>query len=306
MAITYNTVEMDQNGHELAHHGTAQLPAAFYYDDLKEAYVPWHWHEELEAIVIPAGGGLLAGDTEKYVVRTGEGFFANSGVLHAAWNRGEEHCRFHSVVFHPRLVGAGLDSIFWQKYVQPVCTNPGLRSLHLDGSEPWHRAALDCIEAAWQAGANEEPGYEFRLRSALSELIYILYCNMPPAVQRPSEREGQMAERIKLMLQYIQEHYAEPVTVAQIAGAAMVSESECLRCFRTVIGTPPIRYLKQLRLQRAAELLRTTDEKVAVIGAECGFQDASYFIRTFRAGESCTPAEYREAQRIKQTEKSHK
>ena len=98
------------------------------------------------------------------------------------------------------------------------------------------------------------------------------------------------------MLQYIQEHYSEETDTAQIARSAMISESECLRCFHKSIGMPPIRYLKQFRIQKAAELLMSTDKKAGDIGAECGFLDTSYFTKVFREIKGCTPGEYRRRQ----------
>ena len=56
-------------------------------------------------------------------------------------------------------------------------------------------------------------------------------------------------------------------------------------------------YLKQFRVQRAAELLETTEERVADIGAACGFQEMSYFARTFRALKGRTPSQYRAERR---------
>lgn len=61
--------------------------------------------------------------------------------------------------------------------------------------------------------------------------------------------------RVKLMLEHIRQNYAGPLTLAGIAGAA-VSESECLRCFRRIIGLPPFRYVTQYRTQRAAQRLQ--------------------------------------------------
>ena len=95
------------------------------------------------------------------------------------------------------------------------------------------------------------------------------------------------------MLQYIQSNYAEDLSTENIARSAAISGSECLRCFRTMVGTTPIQYVKQLRIQKAAELLASTDRKIADIGALCGFQEMSYFAKTFRTLKGCTPREYR-------------
>ena len=57
--------------------------------------------------------------------------------------------------------------------------------------------------------------------------------------------------RIKAMLQYVQAHYMEELHVEQIAASALIGEGECLRCFRGTIGTTPMQYVKQFRIQKA-------------------------------------------------------
>lgn len=281
-------------GRELVSHGTPLFPVAFYHDDLERDRVPWHWHDEMEAVVVSAGETTVNAGAHRYVLREGQGFFINSNVLHAAFGTKGTHCRYHSLVFHPRLVGGGIDSIFWQNYLRPLIGS-GPKSVALDGSQPWHRQALEDIEAAWQAGAHDAPGHEFRVRAALSDLVFLLTQHLPEAAGRATEKTHRDSERIKQMLRHIQANYAEQISVADIARSAMISESEALRCFKSTIGVAPIQYVKRYRVQKAAELLTATDQKIADIGAACGFQDTSYFTRTFREIKGVTPGEYRAA-----------
>ena len=81
--------------------------------------------------------------------------------------------------------------------------------------------------------------------------------------------------------------------VWRIAASVALSESACLRSFRQMLGITPIQYVKQFRVEKAAELLRSTRLKTGEIGMECGFADGSYFIKTFREIKHCTPKEYR-------------
>ena len=294
MSILPCAVRTDPQGRELIRHGTALFPAACYHDRLDLAPVPWHWHDEWEAAVLWRGAALVAVEGEKRVLRRGEGFFINAGVLHAAWDHAGSACQFHSVVFHPRLVGGGVDSVFWQKYVQPLLEGGAPRGVFLDRSARWHREALEAVEAAWQACGSEQPGYEFSVRAALSRLVLQLErYPRPSAEPPPTEKALRDGERIRTMIQFIQAHCGEELTAAQIAASAAVSESECLRCFRAAIGVPPMQYLRQLRLQKAAELLQTTQLRIADVGARCGFQDASYFTKTFREWKGCSPGAYR-------------
>lgn len=293
MALSPCNTTVDTDQRELVEHGTVAFPVACYHDDLSVYEVPWHWHEELEAVVIERGQTLVAAGNEKYIIREGEGFVINSGILHGCWDWEASGCLYHSLVFHPRLVGGSLDSVFYQSYVQPLTQNHTLECLHLKPETPWQKEALQAIEAAWQAGFREPYGYEFRMRSALSELVLLLQKNVPNTRRDPGTKTLRDGERIKLMLQYIHDHCGEELNTAAIARAAAVSESECLRCFRTTIGTTPIRYVRQYRIQRAAELLTTTEERISDIAVQCGFQDVSYFVKTFRELKGCAPGAFR-------------
>lgn len=283
-------------GRELVAHGTPLFPVAFYHDDLSHDRVPWHWHDELEAMVVEHGEITVSIGRQHYTLKAGLGFFVNTDALHSVQGTKGTQCRYHSLVFHPRLIGGGIDSIFWQSYLRPLLGS-GLKGVALDGAQPWHARALELIEAAWQEGASETAGYEFRVRAALSELVFLLWQHLPEKRLIASEKARRDSERIKQMLRYIQQNYAEEITVADIAKAAMIGESECLRCFKGTIGVPPIQYVKRFRVQKAAELLGSTDRKIADIGAACGFEDTSYFTRSFREIKGMSPGEYRQAVR---------
>ena len=117
MALSVCRTVIDDFARELLKHGTAAFPIACYHDDLQTEPVPWHWHEELEVLVVSEGTILATAAGEKYRLEKGEGLFINAGVLHGDWPLNAGPCRLHSMVFHPRLVGGSPDSVFWQKYL---------------------------------------------------------------------------------------------------------------------------------------------------------------------------------------------
>ncbi|MDO4323762.1 MAG: AraC family transcriptional regulator [Lachnospiraceae bacterium] len=298
MSLSVCSTQVDVTGRELAEHGRTAFPVACYYDDLAKESVPWHWHTELEAVVVTEGEAVIAVDFERCRAKAGEGFFINSGVLHGCWNVDASACRFHSVVFHPRLVGGNMDSIFWDHYLRPILENTSLKSIILKPELPWHRDILNSVEACWQSCVREAPGYEFAVRNALSQIIFQIAAHAGGPAGPASPRALRDDTRIKQMLQYIQAHYSEEISLEQIAESAAVSESECLRCFRSTIGTTPIQYLKLYRLQRAAELLKNTAERIVDIGVQCGFQDMSYFAKAFRSVYGCAPTEFRRKENV--------
>lgn len=302
MAASECRVATNAQGRELAEHGSGLFPVACYADDLTAEEVAWHWHDELEVLVMLEGRTAVAAGGRRFELKAGEGAFINSGVLHGMRNAGRGVCRFHSLVFHPRLVGGGVDSIFWQKYLQPLLDDPALECAAFGPETPWQAQAMQAIEAAWQACAGEAPGYEFDVRAGLSRAVRLLAASRNTASAAVPEKTRRDGERIKRMLCFIQENYADALTAREIAASAALSVSECLRCFHSTIGVTPIRYLRQFRIQKAAGLLADTPLEIGRVAAQCGFQEMSYFARAFRAEKGCTPSEYRARQRGGQTE----
>lgn len=292
MAVFSNRVNVDSKKMDIARHGTAAFPVASYHDDLSKYDIDWHWHEEMEAVVLTSGSVVFAAGNRKYTLQAGEGFFINSGALHGAWALDTSGCQFHSLVFHPRLVGGSTDSVFYQNYVRPLMENPTAEGIVLSPRIPWQADACAAIENAWQACAQEPVGYEFQVRTNLSQLLCLLQSSTPDG-STPNKKQLRSAERMKNMLRYIHENFSQDLNTAAIARSTGISESECLRCFHTIIGTTPIQYLRQYRIQRSAQMLVQTQDSVADIAARCGFQDVSYFTKTFRELRGCAPSEYR-------------
>lgn len=293
MVIDPFDCSVDASGREQVVHGSSDFPIACYYNDLVLIPVLMHWHEELEAGIVTEGTAVISIGSEKHELHAGEGFFINTGVLHDAYPKEGEPCRIHSMVFHPRLVGGSTDSVFHRRYLRPLLENPTLDYVVFRPKDEGCQEALSAIQSAWVSCYEERPGFEFAVRSALSSLLWQLHCHKPESRTPPSTKSLRDAERIKLMLSYIHENYPLSISTLSIAACAALSESECLRCFRSTIGTTPIQYLKQHRLRQAAAQLLATGDKVSEIAERCGFQDMSYFTKAFRESEGCTPSEYR-------------
>jgi AraC family L-rhamnose operon transcriptional activator RhaR/AraC family L-rhamnose operon regulatory protein RhaS len=84
------------------------------------------------------------------------------------------------------------------------------------------------------------------------------------------------------------------VKLNDLASRAGMSPRSFVRAFRAATGLPPIAYLIQLRITRAAALLRTSREPVTEIAFRVGFSDSNYFTRQFVKLIGCPPRRYRQ------------
>lgn len=283
-------VTTDENKRQLERHGFTAFPAAFYHGNLTSNTVTWHWHDELELILVRHGTIAAGAGGTSVTLRAGEGCFIKTGALHNVWKVDHAPCEYRSTVFHPRLIGS-MDSIFWLNYIRPL-EAPDFPQL-----VPFFNQVGNDFSAffshLWQTQEAKSDGYENDVRYLLTKFAAHL-SNTPVEKERqPSGREVRDMERMKTMLSFLEMHYAEELTLGQIAESASISETECMRCFRRSIGVSPIRFLKERRLQQAAGLLRSTEQAVSVVAASCGFLDMSYFTRTFRQFYGMTPTTYR-------------
>ena len=71
MALSPCNTTVDASQKELVDHGTSMFPIACYHDDLSQGEVPWHWHDEWEAVVVSEGICTVAAGKEQYVIRKG-------------------------------------------------------------------------------------------------------------------------------------------------------------------------------------------------------------------------------------------
>lgn len=293
MGLSNCEVITNSSGKELTAHGIAMFPLACYDEDFSRHLVPWHWHDDFEIILITEGCAHIMVENQCVPVKAGNAILVNSGLLHSVNAGLPEPAHCHSIVFHPRLIGGSIDSIFWQKLVHPITEGQPFHWLLLDAACPWQAEVIDSFDRAWQAALLMPEHFEITIRYLLSCAFYTLIKNLPTQEQDVSEKDRLAAERTKAMMQYIHEHYTEETTLSQIAGSAAISESVCLRSFRRAIGVSPIQYILQYRLERAAELLSATDAKAKDIALAVGFSDFSYFTKVFRKVKGCTPIEYR-------------
>lgn len=256
-------------------------------DDCPGRSAPWHWHGAVELSYTRRGCMKYHTPAGMEFLPAGSAVLVNANVLHMTTAEPDTVQFLH--IFDPAFL-APAESRIGARYVAPLTTSP-VESLCLRPDDPAQSAVLERIRGAFSLSA-DEPGYEIRLRNALSEIWLGLLEQAKPLLGQPARRTKDSG-KIKEMMAYIHEHFGEKLTVPKVAASAFLSERECFRAFRECLHTTPVEYMRSYRLQQACLLLREDRTSITEVGQRCGLGSSSYFGKTFRDAMGCTPSEYR-------------
>lgn len=294
MSISCSAIYTNIEKKETKPHGSVSFPAACYCLNCPDKSIVWHWHSELEFLWVKKGQIRLFAGSRQFFLDEGDGAFINADILHTVSTAdGVSHASIHSIVFHPRLIGGRDDSIYWERYLYPLIHNTSYTVQLFSDSISWQKHILRRLQCAWDEIAEDRHGYEFHVRNELSEILLCLSDHQPKKVLALPQKVLRKEQRMKQMLKYIQAHYPEHIFLEDIAKAASISKSECLRCFQEILGTTPLRYVNEYRLVAAAQKLADTDWQICEIGNECGFTEMGYFTAQFKKKYGLTPTKYR-------------
>ena len=262
------------------------------FDGYSGPCVDWHWHATLEINVCASGVLKTSTQRGEYIVQEGDAVLVNANVLHRneAFEGAPGVC-VQTHMFDRSLVAAA--ELPQRRYVAPVVECTLLDALPLLRENAEHRVVLEALDRAFAAAGEEKDGYELEICGLLNRAWQGIYALALPVIGARQPLPRMETARLKRMLGFIRDHFAEDISPADIAASAGVCERECFRCFRQELGTTPLATLTDFRLRRAAELLRETDRSVSDIAAACGFATSSYFGKVFRRRMNLSPLAYR-------------
>ena len=148
-----------------------------------------------------------------------------------------------------------------------------------------YRQALVPTEVDRAAGVDRALAVEAIAESLVLELLQ----------RRREQADGRAPNgdpRVARARRLIEQRYAEPLTIDELAAVAGMSRYHFSRRFHAATGKSPYRYLVQIRLERAAALLRAGQHNVTQAAMAVGFSEIGRFCRVFRDYAGCTPGEY--------------
>lgn len=290
------------------------FPIQFYIDNLHQwpdGQVPLHWHFGYEIFSAFNQEVMIQVGEKRLTLLPGESILIGGGQLHRyGLADSTRECLCPNIVFAENVL-APLTSTIFQKYFYPLLHDSSLPYIKLSQYVPWQKQMLSCLFRVYQVLGGEavyDIPYlstciskqshtecpELEVHQNLFVFFKILYSNRSEFTHsKIRTMDSRTQIRMQQMVQYIQKHFSEMITLEDLAASANISRSEAGRCFQKYYADTPMSYLIRYRLQQAQKLLLTSSLSVKEISCKCGFSDSSYFVKVFRKHMKQTPTEYR-------------
>ena len=122
--------------------------------------------------------------------------------------------------------------------------------------------------------------------------------SVPSAKTQPN---NEYAQRIDRVIDHLRANLHRPVKLAELANVACFSEFHFHRIFTAVSGETLNNFTNRLRLEKAARLLRYSEQSLTNIALDCGFSSSATFSRAFRSGYDTSPSQFRKNGEIKKS-----
>ncbi len=277
-------------------HNTQSRPFSIHYTkthpDLPNAlYV--HYHSEMELFYLESGSVELYVEDMTFQLNAKDAIFIPPNLIHSAKRLSppDEDCCFYAIVFADKMI---MDTIpkYCNSYMLPVYSNPTDCVIPLCGKIKWQKKVIELLKEIFEKRDLDINDCELAIRGALLIIWQLLYNNHMKSYNNDLSDNNSFPQ-IQKCLNYIQENYAETISLDELAKNAGFSTGHFCRLFKNMTGFTPFSYLNRIRIAISCGLLLETDKKISEIAALCGYNNVSYYNRTFTKIMKETPSGYR-------------
>lgn len=275
---------------EAAVHGSKEYPVAIY--DLQKIgpsfHVSLHWHEELEIVYIYEGPLYLTIENKEYIGKPGDIFIVNPKEIHKMHVQ-TPGVRYGTLLFSLKTLLFQESDEITRKYLQPLAMGD-ISFLNILKDKDLREKIFPLITEIVYMNKEKVPAYRFGTKALLLQILFLLYNGHTKKSHQAMNKNSILNREI---ISYIGERYTTDITLAEIADNFHMSYKYFSRYFKNTFNTTLSDYVMKLRLERAELLLGTTELSVTEVCLQTGFNNISFFIRSFKKAYGMTPLKYR-------------
>lgn len=251
-----------------------------------------HWHVDIEIIYVCEGRLRVGINNESRILTKGELAICSSGDIHYYDSRGMESSSI-MLIFNPGLIGFKSGWPENDQFTYPFIES-GLRFKEPKVPEVSNEILklLNCIYDEMQL---ENQFYNFFVRSKLFELFGIILRFLPASSVdiKINSRKPPLIKAMKKTIHYIENNYAEDITLESAAKNVNLSMFYFSRVFKDILGMNYKTYLNSVRINMAEGMLKTSNMPITDIAFECGFNSIRSFNRVYKAIKGDIPSNLR-------------
>lgn len=284
---------MDKTLYEIKTHGKAIFPYIVYRGKIPE-YIrsyPVHFHKEFEIVYVVQGQGLFSVQTNQYIAKEGDIVIIPPEVLHSIKQLNNNEVEYFNILFDFNLL-ENKNGYCYEKYFKGIYDHTQILPTYLQKEQELNKLITPHLQNLISKRKEKYSTGELMVKSNLYAILYYLVQHSKNTNDAYLKLENNFS-KIKNVLYHVQEHYAETITVDNAAMLINYSASYFSKLFRELTGTSFTQYLKDYRLEIAADKLITTEKTITEISQETGFCNLGYFSRSFYQKFGLTPNQYR-------------
>ena len=254
-------------------------------------------HEYLEVLYLASGSAVYHVGNKDVLVREGDLLIPGRNLYHGIQQYLTPAIRAVALYFDPFIIlgeSSGLDSA---EYLTPFGVHDGDLPCVVPARSGIPAQVKDLIQRIHRESSSRTLHSQLAMKTCLKMVLVLLlqhYASDSIGQGTIAQRNRNLT-RLEPLLDYIDKHFAENISVDQAARLVAMSKSHFMRYFRAVTSEVFISYLNRFRINKAQQMLAGTDRSIAAISQEVGFCDQSYFGVLFRRFVGTTPREYRES-----------
>ena len=284
-----HTLAIDQK--EDAKHGESFFPVQKYITNLSSEYmgVTNHWHEEAELTLITSGKCIYKIDLVEYEVEEGDILFVPPLFLHSITLGNNKKVSSETYVFHLKFLGGNSTDICSTRYLAPIMNQEFSMPYVIKPNHPAYVSLRKIFNQINTTYDESIIGYELALKSFFLQTIFLLLQYSKKVAVSETEK---VSDKIKNVLDYIELHYSETITVSQLAKLCCFSDYHFMRFFKKHMNMTCVEYINNLRLEKAVELFEKGNSSIMEVSLSVGFHNLSYFHRAFKKKYRMTPLSF--------------
>ena len=224
----------DRDSRENRIHGSEIKPFGYYACEIPNHFhcVPMHWHREFELNFVREGSASFICGEEKFHSAAGDIIIIQPNVMHSIYPRESIHQVYDTLVFRYEIFGGFDSDRAIAACIKPLITGKMHIPTHITTDHPYYAELEMMMNNIFSCAKGDTPQLDLLMRSELLRLFWLL------ETEATVEHDFyELGEAIRPALEYIAEHFQEPITVKQLADSVHLSESYFMHQFHGLPGS---------------------------------------------------------------------